>query len=237
MQRLQVDIWSDIACPWCYVGKRRLEAALERFEERASVEVRWRSFELNQAAPRVEEFEGSYGERLARKYGVTAAGGEEMVRTMTATAAAEGLDFRFDRIRPGNTFDAHRLVHLATTHGLGHAAQERLMCAYMTEGQAMGERDGLVRLAEEVGLDASEVRAMFEGDVFEREVRADEEQARARGISGVPYFLIGGRQGLGGAQPAEVLLEALRAGWSELGSASTGGAPEDRATCGTDGCD
>lgn len=215
MQRLQVEIWSDIACPWCYVGKRRFEAALDLFEERASVEVRWRSFELNPAAPRVEEFDGSYADRLARKYGVAPAQGEEMVRTMTATAAAEGLEFRFDLIRPGNTFDAHRLVHLAATHGQGGAAKERLMRAYMTEGVAMGERDGLTRLAEELGLDAGEVRATFEGDAFEQAVRADEEQARARGISGVPYFLIGGSHGLAGAQPAEVLLNALRAGWGD----------------------
>jgi len=245
MQRLQVDIWSDIACPWCYVGKRRFEAALASFEERASVDVRWRSFELNPGAPQVEQFDGSYGERLARKYGVTAASGEEMVRSMTETAAAEGLDFRFDRIRPGNTFDAHRLVHLAATQGLGDAAKERLMRAYMTEGAAMGERDGLVQLAAELGLDTDEVRAMFEGDTFEQAVRADEEEARVRGISGVPYFLIGGQHGLSGAQPPELLLRALRAGWNDLESARTAagddasedGATGDGESCGIDGCD
>ncbi|MEZ6016781.1 MAG: DsbA family oxidoreductase [Planctomycetota bacterium] len=244
MSRLTVDIWSDIACPWCYVGKRRFEAALARFPERGSVDVHWRSFELDTAAPRVLEPAVPYAERLARKYRRTLPEAEGMLRDMTQTAAAEGLELRFDRVRPGNTFDAHRLLHLAAAKGLGDALKERFLRAYMTEGEPIGDVTTLARLAQQVGLDASEVGEVLAGERYAADVRADEDAARALGIQGVPHFRIGARHGLSGAQHPDMLLRALTAAWVELPKsqasapeASAAGATDAGAACGVTGCD
>lgn len=235
MAKLRVDIWSDIACPWCYVGKRRLEAALARFPHRDAVEIVWRAFELDPVAPRVRNTGVSYAERLAKKYGSGVAQAEAMIRRMTDVAAVDGLDFRFDRIRPGNTFDAHRLLHLGHERGLQDAVKERFLRAYMTEGEAIGEPDVLSRLSRAAGLDADDVAAVLATDAYAREVREDEEEARALGISGVPFFVLGGRYGVSGAQPAEVLLGALEQAWAEAAGKGDVALAEG-AVCGPDGC-
>ena len=204
---MRVEIWSDVVCPWCYVGKRRFEAALAAFPHRNDVEVVWRSFELDSEAP--AERIGDYAELLAAKYGLPVEQGAQMIDTMTATAAAEGLDFRFDRARVGNTFDAHRLLHLAAQHGRQDAVKERLMQASFTEGEPIGDRDALVRLVAEVGIDADQAREVLESGRFAAEVRADQAQARAHGISGVPFFVVDGRYGVSGAQPVEALSQVL----------------------------
>lgn len=233
MSMLRIDIWSDIACPWCYVGKRRLEAALRQFPARDAVEVVWHAFELDPAAPRVRDPAVSYIERLSKKYGTSAAQAEQMIRRMTDVAAADGLQFRFDRIRPGNTFDAHRVLHLALEHGIQDAVKERLLRGYLTEGEAIGEPETLARLAGEAGLDAAAVREMLHSDRYTREVRADEDEARSLRISGVPFFIIGGRYALSGAQPSEVILGAIQQAYSEVGAAAP---MAEGAVCGPDGC-
>lgn len=203
-----VEIWSDIACPWCYVGKRRFERALERFEHRDAVTVVWRSFELDpNAPPRHDEAQAVL---LARKYGVPLAEAEAMNARMTGEAAKEGLAFRLDRVRVGNTFDAHRLLHLAATAGRREALVERLFAAYLGEGEALGEHAVLVRLASDAGLDADEAAAVLASDRFADDVRRDEARARGFGISGVPFFAIDERYGISGAQPPEAILAALR---------------------------
>jgi predicted DsbA family dithiol-disulfide isomerase len=208
MAALTVEIWSDVVCPWCYVGKRRFEKALAAFEHRDEVEVRWRSFELDPAAPR--EREGSSAEHLARKYGMTVEQAEGTNAQMTALAATEGLEYHLDRTRGGNSFDAHRLIHLAAQQGLQDAMQERLMRAYFTEGEAIGDLDTLARLAAELGVDATPLR---DGDAHADDVRADEELAARIGIRGVPYFVLDRRYGVSGAQPSELLLQALEKAW------------------------
>ncbi len=210
---MELEIWSDIACPWCYIGKRRFEAALAEFEHRDDVRVTWRSFELDPAAP--PEREGDRAERLAEKYGMTVERAREMERNLTETAAGEGLDFRFDIARSGATFDAHRVVHLAAEHGLQDAMKERLLRAYFTEGDLMSDHDTLVRLASEVGLDADEVRAMLAGDRFAAEVRDDERTAAQFGISAVPTFVVDRALGASGAHPPEALLQLLHQGWEQ----------------------
>src|SRR4051794_9108684 len=145
MKTLRIDIWSDIACPWCYVGKRRLESALDRFQHRDAVEIHWRAFELDPSAPREVPRLSSYAERLAKKYGAPVQQAEGMVSRMVDTAKADGLDFDFDRIKPGNTFDAHRVIHLAADRGIQDAVKERFLRAYLTEGQAIGDPETLVR--------------------------------------------------------------------------------------------
>lgn len=237
---MRVEIWSDVVCPWCYVGKRRFEQALAGSTAQGDVEIHWRSFELDPSAPR--ERTGSYVERLAEKYGTDVPAAQAMIEGMTANAAAEGLDFRFDLARAGNTFDAHRLLHLAAEHGLQDALKERLLRATFTEGAPIGEVETLVGLGAEVGLDADEARAVLTGDRFAEQVRADEAQAVAYGISGVPFFVVDGRYGVSGAQPAEALREVLDRAYAEsrpltMVAAGSSGAPGcEGASCEGDSC-
>jgi predicted DsbA family dithiol-disulfide isomerase len=214
---LPVDIWSDIACPWCYVGKRRFEAALARFEHRDEVEVTYHAFELDPGAPRTRE--GSHDEALAAKLGMRVEEARAMHAQMTAMAAAEGLEYRFDRVRGGNTFDAHRLIALAATVGRQAEMKERLMRAYFTEGEPIGDRDALVRLAGEAGVDEAAARTALAGGRYAAEVREDEATARQLGISGVPFFVLGRRFGVSGAQPADTMLEALERSYAEVAAA------------------
>ena len=232
--KLRVDVWSDIACPWCYVGKRRLEAALARFAHRSDVEVVWRAFELDPSAPRVREGGAKYAQRLATKYGTSVERAQEMIDRMVDVAAADGLAFDFERIQPGNTFDAHRVLHLAHERGRQDQVKERLLAGYMTEGRAIGQPEVVLHLATDAGLDADEVQGVLSSDAYAREVRADEEEAHALGISGVPFFVLGGRYGISGAQPVDLLHEALGQAWSASSERSP--EPDEAAACGPDGC-
>jgi predicted DsbA family dithiol-disulfide isomerase len=208
MPPLRVEIWSDVVCPWCYVGKRRFEKALETFAHRDDVEVTWRSFELDPQAP--PQREHTSAEHLASKYGMSLEQAEGTNAQMTELAAGEGLEYHLDRTRGGNSFAAHRLIQLAADHGLQDAMKERLMRAYFTEGEAVGDRETLIRLADEVGLDARET---LNGDAYADAVNADVELAHRIGIRGVPYFVLDRRYGVSGAQPAELLLQALDKAW------------------------
>jgi len=212
---MTVEIWSDVVCPWCYVGKRRFESALARFDHRDDVELVWRSFELDPAAPASGTQRGSYVELLAAKYGRPVDQAQTMLDGMTQAAAAEGLDFHFELARPGNTFDAHRLLHLAREHGLQDALKERLDHATFTEGSPPSDHAALRAHAVEVGLPADEVGSVLGSDRYGDAVRADEAQARAHGINGVPFFVIDAKYGISGAQPADVVLEALDRAWTE----------------------
>ena len=208
---MHVEIWSDIACPWCYVGKRRFEAALKRFEHRDRVTVTWRSFELDPTAP--PERAGTGAEHLAEKYGTSLAEALEMQQRMTRTAAADGLEFRFDRLRTGSTFDAHRVLHLAHAHNLQGALKERLMRAYLTQGELMGDHGTLRRLATEVGLPEAEVVDVLAGDRYAEAVREDERTAASFGAHAVPFFVADRAVAASGAHPADSLLELLERGW------------------------
>lgn len=210
---MKVEIWSDVVCPWCAIGKRRFESALARFAHRDEVELRWRSFELDPGAPR--EREGDLAEHLAQKYGMSTDKAREMEQHMSAMAAGEGWEFHLEHARNGNSFDAHRLIHLAADRGIQDTVKERLLAAYLTDGERIGDPETLVRLAAEAGLDAGEARAVLDSDRYAAEVRADERQAQAFGISGVPFFVIDRKYGVNGAQPAEALLEVLETAWNE----------------------
>jgi predicted DsbA family dithiol-disulfide isomerase len=230
---MDIEIWSDIACPWCYVGKRRFEAALAQFEHRDDVNVTWRSFELDPEAP--AEREGDRAEHLARKYGMSVEQAQQAERQMTETAAGDGLDFRFDVARAGNTFDGHRLVHLAKAHGRQDEMKERLLRAYFSEGELISDHDALARLADEVGLPADEVRETLAGDRYAAYVREDERLAHGFGISAVPTFVVDRRIGASGAHPPEALLSLLNQGW-ETRTPVTVTAGPDGESCGVDGC-
>ena len=230
---MRVEIWSDVVCPWCYIGKRRFEQALAAFPHRNEVEVVWRAFELDSSAP--AERTGGYAENLAAKYRVPVAQAQQMIDNMTAAAAQDGLDFHFETARPGNTFDAHRLLHLAAERGVQDAVKERLLRATFTEGEPIGDSDTLVRLVAEAGVDADEARAVLASDRYAAEVRGDERQAQAYGISGVPFFVVDGRYGVSGAQPAEALGQVLAQAWAERSPLEMVSAGASGAGCGCDG--
>lgn len=210
---MRVDIWSDVVCPWCYVGKRRFEAALARFPHRDSVEVHWRSFELDPRAPRRRD--GDRIEHLATKYRIAREQAVAMDRQITAVGGSVGLDLRLDRTQGGNSFDAHRLIHLAAEQGLAGEMKERLLKAYFTDGEPIGEPATLARLAKELGLPAGEVDDVLAGDRYAEAVRADERHAQALGATGVPFFVVDETYGIPGAQEPEVFTNVLERAWSE----------------------
>ena len=234
---MKIEIWSDVVCPWCYIGKRRFESALERFAHRDEVEVVWRSFELDPSAPALRT--GNAADRLAAKYGMSRAQALQKHEHLTRLAAGDGLNLRFDISQSGNTFDAHRLLHLAHEQGLQDQVKERLFRAYFAEGEPIGDRETLVRLVAETGIAEADVRATLDSDRFATEVRADELEARELGINGVPFFVIDSRYGVSGAQPADVLLQGLEHAWAEAHPArvltAVGGATAD-AACTDDSC-
>ncbi|MEV1292003.1 DsbA family oxidoreductase [Pseudonocardia sp. NPDC049635] len=212
---MKVEIWSDVVCPWCAIGKRRFETALAGFAHRDDVEVRWRSFQLDPQAPR--ESAGGPGP-LAAKLGVSIERAREMQEAVTATAAQDGLEFRFDLARHGNTLDAHRLLHLARELGgaaLQGALKDRLLRASFTEGEPIGDPDTLVRLAASAGVPEDEARAVLDSDRYLDAVRGDQDLARRYGISGVPFFVIDDRFGISGAQPVEAFGQALDRAWAQ----------------------
>jgi predicted DsbA family dithiol-disulfide isomerase len=233
---MQVEIWSDVVCPWCYIGKRRFEAALADFKHRDQVTITWKSFELDPNAPRASE--DTLNQMLAKKYGMSVEKAAAANQRVTALAAQEGLEYHLEQAHPGNTFDAHRLIHFAAAQGLQGEMKERLMRAYFTEGQPIGETETLVKLAAEVGLDPAKARIALASDSYADEVAADEKEARVLGISGVPFFVIDEKYGISGAQPTELFQQALAQAWSEshpLIQVSSSSA-EDAGSCEGDSC-
>jgi predicted DsbA family dithiol-disulfide isomerase len=208
---MKVDIWSDVACPWCYIGKRRIEKALAGFEHHDQVEVTWHSYQLDPDAPRISE--QTVTEVLAQKYGRSLAQAAAMNERVSGIAAQDGLEYHLEKAQYGNTFDAHRLIHLAATHHLQDAMEERLFRAYFTEGAALGDTETLVKLASEVGLDADEAHTVLASAAYADEVRADIQKARRLDIQGVPFFAIDEKYGISGAQSSEVLKEVLEQAW------------------------
>jgi predicted DsbA family dithiol-disulfide isomerase len=232
---MKVDIWSDVVCPFCYIGKRRLEEALESFAHRDEVEVVWHSFQLDPGAPAIAE--GRTVDKLAAKYGMTLEQAVAAQESLAANAATVGLEFNWQETKSGNTFDAHRLIHFAATQGRADAMKERLLRAFFTEGEQIGDRDVLVRLAGEAGVDEQQAREVLESGAHADEVQADIAQAQAYGIRGVPFFVIDDKYGISGAQPTELFSQALDQAWTEahpLQMVTTNGA--DDAACEGDSC-
>lgn len=210
---MQVEIWSDVICPWCYIGRRRFETALAQFAHRDQVSVIWRSFELDPDAPSL--YPGTLNERLAEKYGVSLMQATAMNTRVTEVAKETGLEYRLEQARPGNTFDAHRLLHFAAAQESDQDAGERIMHGYFCEGLAVGDRSALVRLAPQFGIAEDAAQAMLESDDYSVAVRDDEARAAQLGITGVPFFVFAEKYGVSGAQPVEVFAEALEQTWNE----------------------
>ncbi len=204
-----IDVWSDIACPWCYVGKRRMETAVERFRaEGGDVTIEYHSFELSPDTP--VDYDGGEADFLATHNGMPREQAVAMLEQMAQLAATEGLQYDFGALQHTNTVLAHQLLHHAKAHGRQVELKERLLKAYFEQGRHVGRVDDLVALAAEVGLDPDEARAALESDRHLQDVRADQQQAVALGIRGVPFFVLDKRLGVSGAQDPEVLLDALR---------------------------
>jgi predicted DsbA family dithiol-disulfide isomerase len=242
---LTVEVWSDVVCPWCYIGKRRLEAALDRLAL-PQVRVVWRSFQLDPSAPRPGEpgHGQDVAEHLGEKYGGGREAGLRMSAQMTEVAAAEGLVFRLEDAGRGSTVDAHRLLHLAAdveaqgAPGLQDAVKERLLRAYFTEGADVSDPRVLRRLAVEAGLPAVRVDEVLGSDEYAPDVLADQAQARAYGASGVPFTVVDGRYGISGAQPVEVFVDALTRARADRTSTLVPVTADDgtEGGCGPDGC-
>ena len=237
---MRIDIWSDIVCPYCSLGKVRFEKALAAFPHRDEVEVAWHSFELDRHAEPVSG--ETLPQMIASKYGISHEQAEAQHVGLEQAAADEGLTFAWREARPGNTHDAHRLTHLAADRGLQAEAVDRLMRAYFSEGAAIGDRDTLVRLGAEIGLPEDEVRAMLASDDYGNHVRSDQATAKMIGVEGVPFFVLDRKFGVSGAQPVEVFSQALTQAWERRGeepelreSAGCGGGCGNGA-CGTGAC-
>jgi predicted DsbA family dithiol-disulfide isomerase len=208
---MRIEIWSDVACPWCYLGKRHLEVALDRFAHRDEVEVAWRSFEL--APDLVREPGVDLHDHLAAKFGIERAAARAKNEEMTARAADAGLVYDLDRTVPARTFDAHRLVHVAAASGLADAAEEAVFAAYFTDGRDLQDMDTLADLGAGIGLDRTEVAAALASGAFADEVRRDEHEAQQLGIRAVPAFLIDRRFLISGAYPPEAMVDGLEQAW------------------------
>jgi predicted DsbA family dithiol-disulfide isomerase len=231
---MKIEIWSDVVCPWCYVGKRKFEEALSQFEHREDVEVLWRSYQLDPSTP--THAGQSVTDRLAAKYGVSHEQARAMNDRVTAVAAEVGLDYHLEKAQHSNTFDAHQLIHLGAKHGLQDEVKERLMKAYFVEGEAVGDPETLVRLVSEIGIDPAEAREVLKNGTFASDVRADQQRARMFGIQGVPFFAIDEKFGVSGAQPVEVFSEALAAAWADSHPLISVGAAQDAGVCEGDAC-
>jgi predicted DsbA family dithiol-disulfide isomerase len=213
---IKIDVWSDIACPWCYIGKRNLEKGLaeaSRDDDAPAVEVTFHSFELSPDTP--IDFEGDELDFLSHHKGMPREQVVEMLDRVTGVAADAGLEYRFDLLQHTNTVKAHELLHFAKEQGRQHDMAERLMAAYFTEGRHLGREDELVDLAEDAGLDGDAAREALRSGRYLDAVRADQQEARAFGINGVPFFVIDGKYGVSGAQPAEAFSQIVRQVWAE----------------------
>lgn len=234
---LTVDVWSDVVCPWCFIGLANLDLAIDELDGPEQVEVVLHSFQLDPHA--VTQTPEEHTEALARKYGTSVGQIKANAARIVSLGAERGIDFRFDRAISGNTFDAHRLLHLARERDLQVALKHRLGRAYFTDGDPIGEHDTLRKAAVDVGLDPAEVDEVLAGDAYADAVAADIAAAREMDVTGVPFFVVDGRLGLGGAQPPEVLGKVLARAWADR-TAAGDRAAGDQATgdaCGPDGCD
>ncbi|MGZ9584034.1 DsbA family oxidoreductase [Paenibacillus marinisediminis] len=210
---MNVEIWSDYACPFCYIGKRRLETALQQFAHKDQINVVFRSFELDPNAPK--DTDQDVNAMLAAKYGMSIEQAKANNRQLTQSAAGEGLEYHLDELILTNTFDAHRLMYYGMANGKGKETVEALFKAYFTDSKHLGDHSTLVAIAQEAGLDPEAVAAVLASDEYTQEVRADEREARNIGVQGVPFFVIDRKYAVSGAQPAHMFLEVLEKAWHE----------------------
>ena len=234
---MKIQIWSDIMCPFCYIGKRRIEGALAHFPHKDKVSIEWKSFQLDPNFKASED--DNVVHHLAKKYGKDIAWAEEMTANVTQTAKSAGLDFNFDKAIMANSFNAHRLLHLAKKYNLGDALKEQLLKAYFTEGKNVNDFDTLSELGQTVGLSKEEIKKVLHSDAFSEAVEKDIDMAQQIGIQGVPFFVLDNKYAISGAQSEEIFLQALEKTWEEgdFEKELILDANSNNASCDIDGCD
>jgi predicted DsbA family dithiol-disulfide isomerase len=215
--KMKVEVWSDIMCPFCYIGKRNYESALSKFENRDNIEIEWRSFQLDPTIPKNSPVKVNVYKYLADKKGISYEQSTKMHEQVIQMAKNAGLDYRFDKAIVANSFDAHRMIQLAKEKGLGDASEERLFRAYFTEGKDFGDHETLVSLGKEIGLPAEEIKSALVNDVYAEKVEQDIQEAAEIGIQGVPFFVFDRKYAVSGAQPPEHFLQALNQSFGEWG--------------------
>ncbi|MGG5577300.1 DsbA family oxidoreductase [Myroides sp. C15-4] len=233
---MKVEIWSDVMCPFCYVGKKHFENALEQLPFKDKIEVEWKSFQLDPTLP-VEGASESTVEYLVKRKGMPKEQIEGMMNHLQQAGAAVGIDFRQDIAIPVNTFRAHRLIHFAQQHGKGNEMEEALFFAHFTAGKNVGDLEVLTALATEIGLNKEEVVALLQSETQTQEVRNDIDEAQALGISGVPFFVVDRKYGISGAQPIDTFAEALTQAFEESQPKFEMKGDQDANACGPEGCE
>jgi predicted DsbA family dithiol-disulfide isomerase len=231
---MRIEVWSDVVCPWCYIGKRHLESALDTFDHKDDVEVIYRSFELDPGAPEVPV--ETTVESLAKKFGTDVAGARELMARADGAAASVGLEFNHADAPHARTVTAHRLLHLAAHEGLQGELKEALLATYFVRGENIGDPDVLRKVAVDTGLDAGRVDEVLGSEEYLDDVHADIAQARAYGATGVPFFVVDERYGVSGAQPTEVFSQLLERAWADGHPAIELVGAGDADACGPDGC-
>lgn len=229
---MKIDIWSDIACPWCYIGKRRFEKALAAFPHRDQIEVRWHSYQLDPTLP--AHYDGTEVDYLVASKGMAREQVEQMIGHVGQQAAGEGLHYDFAALKVANSLPGHHLLHLAARHGVADEVKEALLSAHFEKGQDIGDEQVLIAIGEAHGLSASDVREALTDPQLTAEIEKDFAQARAYGISGVPFFVLDEKYGVSGAQPPEVFSQALQQAWSE--SHPLVMSQQVGPSCGPEGC-
>jgi len=235
--QLKIQIWSDVMCPFCYIGKRKIEEALSQFENKDSVAIEWKSFQL--APSFVATPNETIADHLAEKYGRDIDWAESMLENTAQTAKSNGLDFHFEKAILANSLNAHRLSHLAKKHNLSNELEELLFKAYFTEGKDVNDWNTLQEVGQKAGLQIDEIKELINSDTFTKEVRQDQQQAQELGVTGVPFFVFDNKYAVSGAQPTDVFLKTLEKAWEEgnfetkLKLQNT----SDENSCGIDGCE
>ena len=235
--KLKVQIWSDIMCPFCYIGKRRIEEALNLFEHKHAVAIEWKIFQLD--ASFVASSDDNMVEHLAQKYGKGTDWAQGMLDNMTQNAKSAGLDFHFEKAVLASSFNAHRLLHLAKKHQLANDLEELLFKAYLTEGKNINDNNTLKELGVSVGLNEHDIDEVLNSDAYANDVKQDIQNANSIGVQGVPFFVFNNKYAVSGAQPATAFLETLQKAWEEgkFDSKVTLINTTDGDSCGIDGCD
>jgi len=211
---MKVEIWSDIMCPFCYIGKRHFEAALKEFPHSDKLQIEWKSFQLDPTIPKMEERVDAY-QYLADKKGMSLEQSKSLHQNVIQMAKNAGLEYNFDIAVVGNSKDAHRLIQFAKTKGLGDQAEEALFKAYFTDGKNMADMSDLIEIGNSIGLDVVELTSILDSDAFGYEMMQDIQEAQNIGVQGVPFFVFDRKYAVSGAQPVEAFLQTLEKVYSE----------------------
>ncbi len=213
--RMKVEVWSDIMCPFCYIGKRNYETALNQFKDKNLVEIEWHSFQLDPTIPVNNEKKVNVYQYLAEAKGMSYEYSKKLHEKLIQTARDAGLEYNFDKAIVANSFDAHKMIQLAKTKKLGDAAEEILFRAYFTEGRDFGDTDTLISLGKDIGLQENEIRDALKSDEYAQKVEQDIQEANDIGVSGVPFFVFNRKYAIAGAQPPEYFLQTLQKSFEE----------------------